>query len=500
MENVKKTGKKTAEENSTEDKAAYTSAEEEFFSRLEEGESTAGRPKKDYLLRINETHTEALLTLYWHAGRTFSMEDLLAILQENEITYGIKKETLLELAEGKHYYEEVLIAQGAIAEDGKDGFFEYHFNTQPETKPIILPDGSVDYNVLGKIELVKCDDLLVTYHPAIPAIVGRDIHGNVIDAYEGKNLPPLKCKRCGMNEMNEYHASVEGNVTLEGNKLTVTPIYYRDGDLDAATGNVNFYGDVLVEGNVSAGVTVKATGNITINGHVETANLIAGKDVILKNGMQGSGNGTIRAGQNVMARFLEQIQITAGNEVNTGALLNCKVESGKNVVVAGKRGTIIGGTVKAVEEISAASIGNRAGLNTSLIIGLEHDLKTTIGEIDRRMEENRIGMEEAMGTLDRIAYQLQTQPLTPEISEERTVQTRKKIHCQSQIKELATKRLQAIEISERSADGKIVVSGTSYPGCVITINGAQEKLHSEYKDVSFSKSREGVRIISNKLQ
>lgn len=499
MGSFERTGKKKTEGYNVKDERANTPAWDEASFLFEEEEPTVGRPKKDYLLRINETHTEALLTLYWRSGNPFTMEEILALLQENEITHGIKKETLIELAEGKHYYEEVLIAQGTVAENGKDGFFEYHFNTQPETRPIILPDGSVDYNVLGKIELVKCDDLLVTYHPAIPAVVGRDIHGNVIDAYEGRNLPPLKCMRCGMNERNEYHASVEGNVTLEGNKLTVTPIFYRDGDLDAATGNVSFYGDVLVEGNVFAGVTVKATGSITINGHVETANLIAGKDVILKNGMQGAGNGTIRAGQNVMARFLEQIQITAGNEVNTGALLNCKVESGKIVTVSGKRGTIIGGTVMAVEEISAASVGNRAGVNTRLVIGLEDDLKITVGDIDRRMEENRISMEEAMSTLDRIAYQLQSQPLTPEINEERTVQMRKKIHCQSQIKELATKRLQAIEISERSVDGKIVVSGTSYPGCVVIINGAQEKLREEYKDVTYKKNREEIRIMSNKL-
>lgn len=499
MENIKNTGKSRKEGYHAKDKNASVPIGEEVSFQNEDEEAVTGRPQKDYLLRINETHTEALLTLYRRAENSFTIEELLALLQENEITYGIKKEILIELAAGKHFYEEVLIAQGMNAEDGKDGFFEYHFNTKPETRPIILPDGSVDYNVLGKIELVKNDDLLVTYHPAIPAIVGKDVHGNVIDAYEGKNLPPLKCKRCGMNETNEYHASVEGNVTLEGNKLTVTPIYYIDGDLDATTGNVNFYGDILVEGNVSAGVTVKATGNITVNGHVETANLIAGKDVILKNGMQGAGLGTIRAGRNVMARFLEHIRVVASNEVNTGALLNCEIESGNAVVVSGKRGTIIGGSVTAVELISAASIGNKAGTNTRLTIGLENDLKTTIAEIECQLEESRLDMEDAMNALDRIAYQLQTQPLTPELSQQRTEQTRKKIYFQSQIKELSTKKVQSIEISQRSAEGKIVVSGDAHVGCMITINGAQEKLKSKYKNVMFKKSREEIWIVSNNL-
>ena len=99
--------------------------------------------------------------------------------------------------------------------------------------------------------------------------------------------------------------------------LTVTPVYVIKGNLGAATGNVDFHGDVFVEGNVYAGITVKTTGNITINGHVETASLFAGKDVILKNGMQGSGNGIIRAGRNVMARFIEQTKVYAGNGSGT---------------------------------------------------------------------------------------------------------------------------------------------------------------------------------------
>ncbi|MDE7114396.1 MAG: FapA family protein, partial [Acetatifactor sp.] len=197
----------------------------------------------DYLLRINETRMEALLTLY----RCFSAEELRGLLKENGIVSGIREKTLEELAQGQQNYEETIIATGTVAKDGRDGFFEYHFNPQPETRPIILPDGSVDYNVLGKIELVTEGQLLVTYHLARPAVTGRDVLGNIIEAYEGKELPPLQCNRCEPDEIGcQYYAGTEGNVTLEGNCLTVTPIYVIEGNLDAATGDVDFHGDVLV--------------------------------------------------------------------------------------------------------------------------------------------------------------------------------------------------------------------------------------------------------------
>ena len=449
----------------------------------------------DYLLRINETRMEALLTLY----RCFSAEELRGLLKENGIVSGIREKTLEELAQGQQNYEETIIATGTAAKDGRDGFFEYHFNPQPETRPIILPDGSVDYNVLGKIELVTEGQLLVTYHLARPAVTGRDVLGNIIEAYEGKELPPLQCNRCEPDEIGcQYYAGTEGNVTLEGNCLTVTPIYVIEGNLDAATGDVDFHGDVLVQGNVFAGVTVKTTGNITVNGHVETANLFAGNDVILKNGMQGSGNGVIRAGGNVMARFLEQTQVFAGNEVNTGAILNCEVESGQSVVIAGNRGTIIGGTVTAVEQISAASIGNRAGLTTQLVIGLDREFKYKMEEIDRMAKEYEDNMTDAMRILDRITYQLKNQPATPDLNQQKAEQMRRKIKYQLKLKEISTERERLIDINRRSAEGKIIVGGLANVGCVIIINGVRETLHSEYRDVTFKKSRKEIRIISNR--
>lgn len=515
-ESKKELHKETRKENGSEQKKTmFLSPEERYpskakgsrLSQKEEKEardySSEGRLQgnpiiingADYLLRIGQTYMEALLTVY----RRFSLEELREVLKDNGIVYGVREKALTEIAEGKQNYEEILIATGTAAKDGRDGYFEYHFNPQPETEPIILPDGSVDYNVLGKIELVREGETLVTYYPPIPAVYGRDIRGNDIGAYDGKGLPPLQCKRCSMDEAGcKYYADVEGNVTLNGRTLTVTPIYVLEGNLDAATGSLDFHGDVLIQGNVFAGVTVKTTGNITINGHVETANIIAGKDVILKNGMQGSGSGTIRAGGNVMARFIEQSQVVAGMEVNTGALLNCEVESGHNVKVIGNRGTIIGGRTTAVEEISAASIGNRAGVETQLVIGLDCEFKTKMSEIDRLTEEYEENMTDAIRNLDRIDYQMKNQPVMPGVNEQKAEQMRRKINYQLKLQEITKRREELIDINRRSADGKIVVSGLSNVGCVIVINGVREILHSEYRDVTYTKGRNEIRIISNK--
>ena len=152
----------------------------------------------------------------------------------------------------------------------------------------------------------------------------------------------------------------------------------------------------------------------------------------------------------------------------------------------------------AVELISAASLGNRAAVTTRLIIGLDEELKTKMEEVDSLIEEYRENMMDAENTLKRIAYQLKTQPPTPELSQQKSELTRLKINYQMKLKETSTKREKMIDIHRRSAEGKIVASGTANVGCIIIINGAKETLHSEFRDVTFKMSRQEIRIISNK--
>ena len=168
------------------------------------------------------------------------------------------------------------------------------------------------------------------------------------------------------------------------------------------------------------------------------------------------------------------------------------------MVIAGNRGNIIGGTVTAVEQITAASIGNRAGVTTQLVIGLDCEFKQKMGEIDRLMEEYQNKMKDAEDALDLVVWQLKTQPATPERNQEKAEQTRRKINYQLKLKEISTRREELIDINRRSAEGKVIVSGTANGGCIIIINGVREELHSEYRDVTFKKGRKEIRIVSNR--
>lgn len=455
--------------------------------------------REKFILDIAEDKMSASIMVFKDNERDYTVDEIVNYLKENQINYGIDMEKVQDIADGNCYYEDVVIARGKPAVDGIDGYFDYTFNPNPETKPIILEDGSVDYNTLGKIELVYKDQLLATYIPLKMGEDGIDILGNPLKAYEPKDLKPLKLNNVDYEEEQlEYYAVVEGNATINSGIIKVTPTYIVDGNLEAATGDVDFHGDVLVRGNVYSNVTIKTTGNITIEGHVEIATLIAGKDVLLKNGMQGSGIGKVKCGGNLMAKFLEQTEVRAGGDVSSNAILNCNIESGGSIVVSGTRGTILGGKATAVEKIEAYSLGNKVGMKTFIVVGLEEEFKVAMSSVDEEIKESKERLADYARDLDRLTQQMITSK-NPALAKEKMECMRNKITEQSVLNELIAKKESLSDIRERSAEGFINVISSANVGTVITINGLTEVINSEYKNVTITRTPKELRIHSNSI-
>lgn len=453
--------------------------------------------KDNFVLEVAGDMMSASIMVFKPDNSDITREELIKFLNDNGIVYGINEESVNKILAGKCFYEDVNIANGTPPVHGKDGYFEYTFNPNPETKPIIMPDGTVDYNTLGKYELVYKDQLLAVYHPLTPGKNGSNIKGEVLKADDATDLPPLKLNNVDYyKDTMEYYSCSEGKVTVKDGTLKVTPVFVVDGNLEAATGNVDFRGDIVVKGNVYSNVTIKATENITINGHVEIANLIAGKDIILKNGMQGSGIGKIKCGGNLTAKFLEQTDIVVDGNINTSAILNCNVTAGVSINVSGKMGAILGGKVCAAEQITASTLGNRVGVATKIVVGLEKDFKLAMSEIDGKIEDCKSELEDAASEYERITERLKSSS-SQTLTNDKMKYMRKKIMLQGKLNDLLNEKKYIADIRQRSLDGKVIVSGQVNTGTTVIINGISETVHTQYRNVTFSKLPKELRIKSN---
>ena len=374
-------------------------------------------------------------------GNEYTIRELTDALSRNKVSDGIRMDALAEMIRLKTYYTDVLAAQGTLPVDGREGYFEFLFSTDQDTKPKILPDGSVDYSSLGDVVVVEQGEVIARYIPATRGINGVNVRGRQLLAKNGREMVPLRGKGFVLSEDKKtYVAAVTGKVEWDGkNTLTVTDLFVIDGDVNHVTGNIKFAGDVHIRGNVVSGTMVNAFGHITVDGHVEAAHLIAGKDVILKNGIQGGGKGVIEAGGNVSGKFFEQTTVRARGYVNANAIMNCDIRSEESIIVSGRLGIIVGGSTTALRVIEATMIGNMAEVKTKVLAGAEKDLYAEIMKIEDQIKENSIEIEKIGIGIAKIDEFLKKN-VRKDIQDKKMQLLRAKISKDSEVSDLVTQK------------------------------------------------------------
>ena len=384
------------------------------------------------------------------------------------------------------------------AVDGIDGWYEFLFQTEIDTKPKILEDGSVDYSEYGDVPTVEEGQKVVIYHPAIPSEDGVSVRGETIIAKKGKELARLNGRGFIYdNEKKEYYAKYDGKITYRDDRLQIESELIIEGDVSFTTGDVTFQNDIHVHGNVLTGVKViSERGSIIVDGYVESAVLKAKKDIVLKNGMQGNGKGYLEAGGTVTGKFFEQVQIKAVNDVNANAIMNSDIECGQDVIVSGKYGIIIGGKVSATRYIHATIIGNMSEVKTTISAGVDGDLFAKLTKCEQDMSAVNGELAKITNVLGQIQILMEKSD-RKDLGDKKMALMRTKIEKDTRLSELTKKKQDIVEKMGKANLAKVTIEKVIYPGNVIVINGVravvtEEECHVEY-------ARRGAGIIVYKI-
>jgi uncharacterized protein (DUF342 family) len=255
------------------------------------------------------------------------------------------------------------------------------------------------------------------------------------------------------------------------------------------TGNIIFLGTVIITGNVDDGFSVKATGNIDVHGTVEKAELDAEGDIIVNQGINGKGAGLVRAGRSVWARFIENTQVEAGNMVSVAdGIVNSQVDAARRIVCQGKRAHIVGGKLRAAEEISAKILGSPvSGTETILEVGFDPKSKSELEHFNKVKISSRKELEEVrrnLRTLINIKKERKSLPEDKEADMQELIDRRDVLmkdykKAEEKITQIQ-QRLESLKVR-----GRVSASSKVYPGVKIIIRDAILDVRNEYKTVTF---------------
>ncbi len=433
------------------------------------------------------------------SGRMLDEDDIIAILRQNGIVYGIKEDAIKEMVEKEIFDIPVLVAEGDRAENGKDAWIEYFFKAdKDEVKFAVSDNGRVDFHKLDLIQNVVAGQVLAKKHPATPGKPGKTVRGKIIPARPGRDVNLVPGKNTHLSEDGlELIADINGQVVVKNNKINVEPVYEVDGDVDLNTGDIEFPGNVRVRGSVKDTFAVKAGGNVEVWGTVEKATIEAEGDVVVKRGIQGKDGGIVKAGGDLYARFIERANVRVkGDVIVQEVILHSHVDAGRRIICIGKKAAIIGGKVRAREEINVKNLGAEAYTETHVEVGVDPDVQDRLDELNKRkgeLENRSIELQKELATL---SLMLAKGPLPPEKEERFNQLNEENKEIAKELREIQ-KELEEIEqyLAQIEENARISVSKIVYPGVIIKIKSAILRVRDEFKYVSFIKDGPDIRVI-----
>lgn len=326
-------------------------------------------------------------------GKELNQELLKGALSDKGITFGVDEELLKRLPDDpEKYFYLYSVAKGKPAVQGKDGYVRELYDRVVERKFEVDEHDRVDYASLKFFQSVEKGDVICEAIQPIKGDPGRTVQDQVIPVKEGKAAPLSKGRNTEISQDGtKLLASQAGHVEFSGKAFHVKSVMEIDGDVDYSTGNINYTGDVHIHGNVSSGFTVKAVGNITVDGVVKSGNIEAGGDLIVAKGIVGNSQSVVKAGRNVYAKYLENSNVHAKENLQADSIVNSDVYCDGNIEVRSGRGIIVGGRIHAAKRISAKIVGSKMESQTSIFLGgepcVEFDRQVLVENIENGEKE-----------------------------------------------------------------------------------------------------------------
>ncbi len=367
------------------------------------------------IIERSQDHMEAtiLITPPENGGAPLNPKQILETLQSKGIVYGIDMTMLKELMASPVYNEKIVIARGTPPIHGENGALKYAVKIEGRQAPKINEDGSVDFQNLELIQQVQRGQVLCKKTDATEGMPGKTVTGRVLMQTKGKP----KALPAGNNTVvspdgTKLVALRPGRLVILSDRICISDNYEIHEDINLSTGNINFDGHVSINGNVTSGYEVKATGDITISGVVEGALIEAGGNITVKGGVIGGSKGaTVTCKGDLKCKFMENSTIMIQGNIWTEAIVRCEVGCGEELVAT----DIVGGNIVTGSNINARVCGSSAYTKTKLDSGTNPFL----AKMEERLIMEMAATRKQMTEIDRIKMVLEELAKESRLDEEK---------------------------------------------------------------------------------
>jgi uncharacterized protein (DUF342 family) len=422
-------------------------------------------------------------------------EDILGLLGANHIVFGIRHDLIDAIVVNPVYNAELLVAEGKAALPGQDGRVEYMVEYDDKVAPVIMPDGRADYKNMNLVQSVAKGDVLCVVHPPTPGEIGSNIVGTPIATKAGRPAPPPRGRNMTVSPDGlTYLAAVDGQFKRRGSNIDILEEFQVQKDVDFSTGNIKFTGSVTVRGSVLSGFVIESGGDVAIYGTVEKAAITAAGNIVLHGGMVGQGGGSLRAGGDIFAKYVESASIYAGGMVTAECIMHSTTRAGAGIELIGRKGLLIGGNAKAREYVKAGTIGSTYATPTEVEVGSDPRQNDRLIQIIEEIKTTEDEIKKARQAADMLKKMKDKMKLSPE---KELMLTRASEICEKKATYLAQLKAEydGIQVGmRRNVASFVSANNTIFIGTKITIGTVSLIVKEDLKYCSLKSDGDDIRV------
>ena len=411
-----------------------------------------------------------------------------SLITQGIVEQCIDEKKIEEFVDNPVYDNPFLVAEAIIPVDGKDAYLSYNFETDPKKlKAKVSESGNINYKE-NRIQNVIAGQPLATKIPAERGKGGKTVYGRYLEAKNGKDVQILLGKNVKFDKDGvTVVAEIDGEVMLFNGKITVEPVKFLDA-VNVKTGDIKFVGTVIIKGAVEEGYRVEAT-NIEVNGIVDKSYLEATGNIILSQGVFGKGQGYIKAGKSLWAKFINDTTVEVEeNVIVSDSIVNSNVTAMKNIIVRGKKAQIIGGHLLATEEICAKKIGSPGGgTETTLEVGIDPRAKNRLLDLQKKQTDLTKEYDNLELDIQTLEQQKKLRKKLPLEKEEKLTSLKNRNNEITTELENISNEIDSIQLHlrELKAVGKVKVENIIYAGVKVYVRDVLDEVKMDVKGVTF---------------
>jgi uncharacterized protein (DUF342 family) len=265
-----------------------------------------------------------------------------------------------------------------------------------EFSPLINTDKCYDmtmeshFTKLKSIQRVEKGEPLAHLFITKPSQIGTNIFGEevvpesydtqIINDYLGDNVSYSA-------ERGQIIADKAGYPYMdELSRIHVKSEFIMDKNIDLTFPEGDFFGNLVVNGDVIDKVKLSIDGDLIVNGHIIDAEIEVTGDIFVSGDIKDCKSPGILAAGKISFNGAENSKITAGGTVSfTKSIHFCKVLAENGIFGNEETSSIVGGVCQSGEHVEVAIIGNTGSLATEVEISISPYTKEKMVNVSKQM-------------------------------------------------------------------------------------------------------------------